>query len=189
MSKGQALTLTGDGLLRVLQTPLRVCTPILDKKKGPDAITDEIAAVWDTGASGSVITQNVVDALKIQPTGMTQVNTASGQEVSPVYLVDFMLPNAVIIQGLRVTLGKLANFDVLIGMDVINVGDFSITNVNQKTKMTFRVPSSVEIDYVKEMEESNAMLTDESGQPLTRQQRRLREREQFKKWRTENKDA
>jgi len=37
----------------------------------------------------------------------------------------------------------------LIGMDVITLGDFSITNHNGITCMSFRVPSSHEIDYVK----------------------------------------
>ena len=136
-----------------MQSEIKVCPPIVDQKKGPDKITDCIG-VWDTGATGSVITQKVVDSLGIKPIGMTNVNTADGQSISPVYLVDFVFPNKVVIQGLRVTLGKLANFDALIGMDVINVGDFSITNVGGKTKMSFRTPSMVEIDYVEELKSS-----------------------------------
>lgn len=33
-------------------------------------------------------------------------------------------------------------------MDIIGIGDFSITNFNQKTCMSFRIPSLHEIDYV-----------------------------------------
>lgn len=32
--------------------------------------------------------------------------------------------------------------DIIIGMDVITKGDFSITNVNGKTEMIFRLPTS-----------------------------------------------
>ena len=39
---------------------------------------------------------------------------------------------------------------ILIGMDIIKHGDFSITNVNGKTTFSFRTPSVKEIDYVKE---------------------------------------
>ena len=39
---------------------------------------------------------------------------------------------------------------VLIGMDVICLGDFSITNVGGQTWMSFRTPSCVAIDYVVE---------------------------------------
>ena len=42
------------------------------------------------------------------------------------------------------------DIDVLIGMDIIQHGDFSITNVNNKTTFSFRTPSMKEIDYVKE---------------------------------------
>lgn len=38
--------------------------------------------------------------------------------------------------------------DALIGMDVITLGDFSITNHKGITCMSFRCPSSHEIDYV-----------------------------------------
>ena len=41
-------------------------------------------------------------------------------------------------------------FGVLIGMDVIGFGDFAITNVNGITKVSFRIPSIAEIDYVME---------------------------------------
>lgn len=189
MAGFQALTLASNGgLLRVLSSPIRVCAPIIDKAKGPDKITDEVIGIWDTGASGSVITQQVVDTLGIKPVSMTFVNTASEEKVqSPVYLVDFVLPNGVVVQGLRVTLGKLASAQVLIGMDIINCGDMSVTNYNQKTVMTFRVPSGGEVDYVKELRTGAAsVVTDAAGVPLTRQQRKQLEKEQFKKWKHEN---
>jgi predicted aspartyl protease len=185
----QALTLTGNGLLRVLQTPLKVCTPIVDPMKGPDRMTEEIAGIWDTGATGSVITQKVVDALELKPISFTNVNTASGQEMSPVYLADFVLPNGVVVQGLRVTLGKLAGADVLIGMDVIAIGDFTITNFEGKTKMTFRLPSMAEVDYVKELQSQNAQVVDEKGQPLSRKERRKLEREKLKEMKRRQKDV
>ena len=169
----QALTIEGSGTLKVLQSEIGICAPIIDKTKGPDR-TITCIAIWDTGASGSVITQRVADDLGIKPIGMTNVETANGTTISPVYLVDFILPNRVIIQGLRVTLGKLSKVDALIGMDLISIGDFSITNVNKKTKMSFRTPSMVEIDYVKEAEVA-------IKKPINRQARRRLAREQAKK--------
>ena len=38
----------------------------------------------------------------------------------------------------------------LVGMDVICNGDFSITNLNGRTWMSFRIPSCAAIDYVAE---------------------------------------
>ena len=40
--------------------------------------------------------------------------------------------------------------DVLIGMDIINEGDFAVTNLNGRTKFSFRVPSQADIDFVRE---------------------------------------
>jgi hypothetical protein len=60
-----------------------------------------------------------------------------------------MLPNGVAVNT-RATLATVEGSDVLVGMDVISLGDFSITNVGQKTVVTFRVPSCETIDYVAE---------------------------------------
>jgi len=40
------------------------------------------------------------------------------------------------------------DFDLIIGKDVITQGDFSITNVDGNTCISFRILSIKEIDYV-----------------------------------------
>jgi predicted aspartyl protease len=182
MQHSQALTLsTSVGLARVISCDVRVCTPIVDITKGPDKITNPIKGIWDTGATGTAITQEVVDELGIKPVSFTTVNTASDSVRSPVYLVNLVLPNGVAVQGLRVTLGKLADAKVLIGMDVITIGDLSITNNGGKTVMTFGVPSVKEVDYVKDLQDTQATTIDQNGVKLSRKERRKLEREQAKK--------
>ena len=57
---------------------------------------------------------------------------------------------------LKVTGGQLPkNIDVLIGMDVIKNGDFSITSSDGKTKFSFQIPSTYNIDFEKEIQETN----------------------------------
>jgi predicted aspartyl protease len=133
--------------LRVLITPVEFTLPsdTANKKK--------CQGIWDTGATGTVISQSIVDALNLKPIGITFVNTASEQHVpTPEYLVDIHLYDGkVCIQDVRVTLGCLSGgADCLIGMDIITLGDFSITNVNG-TVFSFRIPSVKEIDYVNEV--------------------------------------
>ena len=41
--------------------------------------------------------------------------------------------------------------EVILGMDVITQGDFSITNLNGNTVFSFRVPSLHRLDYVAEI--------------------------------------
>ncbi len=38
--------------------------------------------------------------------------------------------------------------DLLIGMDIIGLGDFAVTNLNGVTQFTFRLPSVESIDFV-----------------------------------------
>ena len=76
------------------------------------------------------------------------VNDASGQKISNTYMVNVMLPNNVGIPFLQVTEGVLAGFDMLIGMDIISKGDFSISCSGGKTVFSFQLPSTHEIDYV-----------------------------------------
>lgn len=57
------------------------------------------------------------------------------------------------VSGVRVTAGPLETEDLLIGMDVITIGDFSITNLNARTVFSFRFPSSHEVDYVADLKQ------------------------------------
>ena len=105
----------------------------------------------DKGATGTVISANVVQKLNLKPVSKAKVYHANGDSIVNVYLINLFLPNNVAIPFVKVTEGKLNGTDLLIGMDVISLGDFSITNVSGNTTLSFRVPSSVEIDYVKEV--------------------------------------
>jgi predicted aspartyl protease len=111
----------------------------------------EFDAIWDTGATGSVISKNVVDVCNLHPIGMTKVHTASGEDVCHVYLVSIGLPNMVAFPFLRVTQGKIEGADVLIGMDVIENGDLAISNYDNKTVFSYRVPSMARIDFVQDI--------------------------------------
>lgn len=132
------------GILRVLITDAFIHVP------GNYAKTHSLKAIWDTGASGCAITTNVVNALGLIPTGKATVNTANGPALQNTYTVDIGFPNKAVIQGIIATeVTSLASgVDALIGMDVITLGDFSITNHGGKTCMSFRIPSVHEIDYV-----------------------------------------
>lgn len=113
-------------------------------------IEEGFRAIWDTGATNSVIMQPVIDKCGLQATGMARVQHAQGAADCETFLVNIGLPNKVMVTAVRVTRGDLPDTDVLIGMDVINLGDFSVTNVNGITKCSFRFPSIEHVDYVQE---------------------------------------
>jgi hypothetical protein len=57
--------------------------------------------------------------------------------------------------AVRFTLGNLMGCDVLIGMDIITMGDFVVSNKGGVTVMSFRVPSSGNWDFVEEINRPN----------------------------------
>ena len=103
--------------------------------------------IWDTGATGSVITQNVVDALGLKPIDAVFFSHANGTSETEEYVVDFKLPNGVDILSLCVIRGTFDDYDLLIGMDIISRGDFSISNFNGKTMFGFRMPSVADVNF------------------------------------------
>ncbi len=131
-------------------------SPAYDPGNPPDPIPNHVKtqALWDTGATGSVITSGMVKALGVSPAGLVNVNHAGGASQSHTYVVNLVLPNRVGIPGVRVTeCPDIADgFGVIIGMDIIGLGDLAITNSADKTLMTFRLPTSGGIDFVKEAE-------------------------------------
>lgn len=139
----------------------------------------EYRAIWDTGATGTVITPNVVTGLGLQPSGKVTVQGVGqagtpAQHLCDTYLVNIYLPNNVVIVGVRASENSLADCDVLIGMDIISHGDFAITNHNDKTTWTFRTPPCEEIDFVQEIEQYKRLYGGWKPPLSPEQQRKLR---------------
>lgn len=141
------ITVKFNGIANMIALDIEITSPN-DRSK-----VFKTKGIFDTGASASVITQEAADYLGIKQTGVTTVNTASHTGFSTsTYRVDVYLKADLRIQGVDVTIGKIIaehGFDCLIGMDIIGLGDFSITNHNGNTCLSLRMPSSHEIDYVK----------------------------------------
>ena len=115
-------------------------------------------AIWDTGATNSVIPSQVVDALDIKPIDVRPFKGFDGQSTNySIYLVDIVLPNKFIVPGVQVAGGPvITGAEVLIGMDIIGLGDFVITNLEGKTQFTFRMPSMLKLDFVKDIRQEKA---------------------------------
>lgn len=109
----------------------------------------KVPAIWDTGATNSCITAVKAKELGLIPIGLTRVSTPAGIFTTNVYVVDIILPCNVKFDNLQVTEATLTTGDVLIGMDIIGRGDFTVSNFKGKTTFSFRVPSMSETDYVK----------------------------------------
>ncbi|MFA5838920.1 MAG: retroviral-like aspartic protease family protein [Candidatus Paceibacterota bacterium] len=142
--------------MNVLYTETGVCIPMLKNDNTNPDIKNYIA-IWDTGATHSAITSKIAKELNLKATGLVEVKHADGKSLTNTYLVNILLPNHVMVGQVKVTEVKLIKDDniseekspqILIGMDIIGIGDFAVTNLNNKTILSFRIPSFEQIDFV-----------------------------------------
>ena len=152
-----AFTVSYKGLTNVLGSWAEISEAFNPVSSSQPPSRHKYNAIWDTGATGTAITQKVADDCALKPIGMAIVQTAKGQMHTLVFLANIYLPQNVCIYNLRVTLTDIRDADVLIGMDIISLGDFAVTNTNGKTTFSFRVPSVQEIDFIPDTQEHNVM--------------------------------
>ena len=118
---------------------------------GYDAHPDffEYKAIWDTGAVRTVISPKVVADLGLLPRGKVAMYHANGVSYVNSYFVNLLLPNKMEVQILQVMDGNLPDADILLGMDVIGLGDFALTAPDGNTLFSFSQPSQYAIDFDK----------------------------------------
>jgi hypothetical protein len=116
---------TGPIIELFVSIPLKLRQVFLAQKK-PVPAPFKVAALVDTGASGTVITAAVVRALGLAPVGTTQMSTVSTQQPVTVstYNVDLLFPNTVTINDCNASEGVLGGQQIqcLIGRDVLQHG-------------------------------------------------------------------
>lgn len=113
----------------------------------------DAVALWDTGATITCISADVVKSLGLTPTGKMNIHTPTGGGMVNTYLVSIVLPNNVNIEDVKVCDSDIGNqgIGVLIGMDIITKGDFSVSNYKNQTVFSFRIPSRNVTDYVSQI--------------------------------------
>lgn len=120
--------------------------------QSPEGEAHSFSGLWDTGATHSVISKNVVNVLRLKQEGLIPIVHVNGEDVAPIYHIFLALPNGVGFPMLNVAATDLTGFDILIGMDIINRGDFAVSNRNGKTMFSFRYPSMTDFDFQSELE-------------------------------------
>lgn len=155
-----AFTQRATGRLRDLVLPVQVgLAKKLADLFGIEVQKVQVNALWDTGASNSCISTRLANMLHLPNIGMTKIHSAGGIHDSRVFSVDFDLSEDLIhLQSIEVN-EFLQNdrFDVIIGMDIITLGDFSITNANGKSVFSYRIPpDAFPVDYVEMVNKGQA---------------------------------
>ena len=145
----RAFTFSSNGRLSELRTDVG----IKPHRAATNQSIFECQAIWDTGATSSVIPSQVVESLGLKPVDVGQFKGFDGKSIlCPIYLVDIALPNKFIVPGVPVAGGpNITGAEALIGMDIISLGDFAVTNLKSKTQFTFRMPSMAKLDFMKDI--------------------------------------
>lgn len=159
-----ALTKTCGPHANVIVTPI-VVTNFHDKTKSKNS-----QGIWDTGATNSCITKDLANELGLCPVQKVPVSGVFGMKPDvPVYYINVTLNNKDISLNIRVTeCDRLSNdptenIGMLIGMDVIGLGDFTISNFQGNTVMSFRRPSCGTTDYVRLLQVHNPAKSTKIG--------------------------
>ena len=155
--KVHALTNFNQGLAKTIVTPVEITNVFTSQKISTKGI-------WDTGATDSVVTKSTATALGLFPVRRTMVRGVHGNKEVNVYYVNITLNNKNITLNAQVTecdeLSNDSSVGMLIGMNIITLGDFAITNYQRNTTMTFRVPSIQKIDFVSGIKAGQPIVKD-----------------------------
>lgn len=104
--------------------------------------------LWDTGATNSIISNGIAKALGLKPIKKALIAGVGGEIESYTYKTNLFFPKeGAWIKDLEVLSCDLEDNDIIIGMDTITKGDFAITNKNQETWFSFRIPSEEHLEF------------------------------------------
>lgn len=129
-------------------TPCRIGRPF-----STENASAEVNALWDTGATCTCISEDLANAIGLLPDDETELTVGDNRKVkSRVYSVQLNMGDFVV-PYIRVnSLPPNRTHDVIIGMDIISMGDLTISNYSGQTTLSFRFPSICEKDYRHELD-------------------------------------
>jgi hypothetical protein len=117
----------------------------------PSSIGKKFIALYDTGATNSAVSPQVVTDLNLPVIRAANAAVGGGTIPTTMHLVNIALPNKVMFPMVTVSKMVLLGFDAIIGMDILGNGDFSVTHYKGSTTFSFCLPSLKEIDFVGEL--------------------------------------
>ncbi len=164
-ASAKAFTIVFRNVTSEIITSVGVVGPFIPE--APPAEVLPMKALWDTGATHCCITKEAASRARLPVIGRAIVTGVHGAQERDEYYMNIVLPNQVVVSRVRATecdedQGK---FDVIIGMSVITLGDFAISQPENETIFTFRIPSIETIDFVEQAEAYSVQTLQKSVPP------------------------
>jgi hypothetical protein len=118
--------------------------PIASADRTLQNISVELNMLWDTGASLTFIKPRVKEQLKLRVFGTDysiHIAGIGGKVKADLTTLSICITNSLIIECLPVYVVDFPlNYDMVIGMNIINMGDFSVCSTDMKTSFSFIIP-------------------------------------------------
>lgn len=139
------LTKDYEGLVEAVATECVVFSPDHAEGEQPKAFVANMA-VWDTGATNTIITPEIVEKLGLKPAMTGGLSGIGGDVESGIYKINLGLPGGILVYDVPAFVSdQLDDYEMLIGMDVILLGDFCLSNKDDRTVFSFRIPTKEHI--------------------------------------------
>lgn len=125
--------------------------------------TAKVNALIDTGATASFVSKWIPIGLNASRLPfISHTAFAEGMGIGEVYEMDVMFSSDISFQKEMFTTieGQDREYEAVIGMNILSRTDFSVSNYNDHTIFTFRLPSQGEIRY------GNTVTTDQDMMEL-----------------------
>ena len=116
-----------------IKTPIKV----VNTYTGETILCD---AIWDTGATGSMVSESVAHRLNLKPIGKTTIAGVHGVHDSNTYIVNIQFGNGAILKDIKVTeASNTGGFGLLVGMDVIGKGVLYVNGMDDYLTVRFEL--------------------------------------------------
>jgi len=142
MSEYRAFFVTYEGITGEIITPVGIL-PLNTTDPALHRVLVEVEALWDTGATATCIKPALWERLKLCPfePGRTKFAGIGGNVTADVALVDLLLTAELEIELCPVYVMDFpGDAEILIGMDIISMGDFVVCNADNITSFSFAMP-------------------------------------------------
>ena len=146
--RSSAFTIEADGKMPVIMFDVHINPASLAGRHYAKELRHKCRVVWNTGSARSQLSRKLIEEMSLEPI----IRKQPGQ-TQLFYKVDVYLPNKVRMAEVEMTEMDKSLLDLgvegVIGMDIISLGDCSLSHHGGKTFFSFRVPALGGVDYVK----------------------------------------
>ena len=95
--------------------------------------------MWDTDSQYAFLSSQIIEALQLKPNGVAGVSGIGGNSNANVYVVHVVLPSGDAVVNVEALGGDYSDYDVIIGMDIIMLGEFHFDRVNNRSVFSFNI--------------------------------------------------